>query len=107
MKKYNVSAINLLNDFNLNNTIDNGINIINSHDYHSLLFASAIFPFISKNTPALQMHELKQAQSYTQENRFTKSQLANYIGKPHKNLDHKDIYAILMRESIQNSYNFK
>lgn len=101
LKGTNAAALDLLHDFNSNRTLENGVSLINSHDFHSILFAATFFPFILKSTPVLQMHELKKAQEFSRENKVTKSQLAQYIGEPHRSIEQKDMYAVLMMNCLQ------
>jgi tetratricopeptide (TPR) repeat protein len=103
MKKHNIRGLSLLDRFNANQTTENGINLINSYDYQTILFATVFFPFILKDTPIIHEHELKAAQEYSRKNKFSKSKLAQYMHQPNRSFDHKDIYSMLMRDSLINT----
>ena len=99
-----VAALQLLKQFNSNRSVEHGSELINSYEFHSILFAVVFFPFIVKTTPVMQMHELTKAQEFSRSNRLTKAMVAQIVGMPHRSIEKKDMYAILMMESLQHTY---
>ncbi|OMJ71633.1 hypothetical protein SteCoe_30099 [Stentor coeruleus] len=105
MRKYGVSALDLLDNYNENPTVENGIALVNSSEFKNILSATVLFPFIVKSTPVIQLCDLKQAQEQSQNFKLTKMFLAQSLGKSYKSVERRDFYSILMTESIQNAYN--
>ena len=100
LKKHKISAVGILELFNSNNTIENGIFLVNSSEFQKILFVSVFFPFISKNTPIVDVKELTRAQENFKENKFNKARLLQSMGLNHKILEHKDFYTLIMTDSL-------
>lgn len=105
MKKHSISAFVLLDEYNENSSVDNGMKLIKSVEFRNILSATVLFPFIVKSTPVVQISDLKQAQDHAHSSKYNKMFLAQTLGKSHKSAELKDFYSLLMTESIQSVYN--
>jgi hypothetical protein len=91
-----LAAVCLLEKYARSN--EEGINMINSEEYRSILFITSFFPHIANTTPVIDFEELIEAQSISKDTPFNIDEIKNIP-------DHSespDVYSVIMQEALSN-----
>ena len=97
LKKTNdseLAAVCLLEKYS--HSAEEGMDMINSEEYRSILFITSFFPFISNTTPVIEFDELIDAQEKAKNTPFDLNEIRS-IGDPEN-----DVYSIIMQEALNN-----
>ena len=78
---------------------EEGLQMINSEEYRSILFVTIFFPFISNSTPVINFEELIAEQDKTREVPFDAAEVGAFLNSTSND---SDLYSLIMQEALNN-----
>ena len=100
IKKVNdkgLAAVCLLEKYS--NSNEEGLDMINSNEYRSILFITSFFPFIASNTPVIDFEELISAQERTKDVPISLNEIGVLATTQNSETD---IYSVIMQDALNN-----
>ncbi|CAG9314368.1 unnamed protein product [Blepharisma stoltei] len=102
IKEEKSASTALLEKFVKSGSYDEGINILLSDEYRSIMFITTFFPFIAPRTPVINFSELSRAQEKARANPLTKREMATIISATARH-EGQDNYALIMKDALANA----
>ncbi|CAG9333070.1 unnamed protein product [Blepharisma stoltei] len=100
VKNEKTAAMTLLERFSQSKEYNEGLDILLSDEFQSVMFITAFFPFIGTSTPIINFTELCQAQERARFSPITKADIPSMIAPNLSPSDIPDNYSLIMKTAL-------
>lgn len=102
IKEEKTASTALLDKFVKSASYDEGVEILLSDEFRSILFITTYFPFIAPRTPVINFAELSRAQEKARTTQLNKREMASLISAGGRH-EGQDNYALIMKDALANA----